>query len=120
SQPKELTRKDTFNYCLFNLEPLFHLATLGERAGVDLWRYHTQDGRDIRKALDFMVPAATHKEKWTYPQQSPIPYPEMAALLRRAARAYRHRKYEQAVGQLPGGTKNLRLVDRLLYPLNGK
>src|SRR5262249_16130482 len=49
SQPKELTRKDTFNYCLFNLEPLFHLATLGERAGVDLWRYHTQDGRDIRK-----------------------------------------------------------------------
>src|SRR5262249_9194382 len=117
---KELTRKDSFNYSLFNLEPLFHLATLGERTGVDLWRYHTKDGRGIRKALDFLVPYATQKKKWTHPQQAPIPYSEMAALLRRAARAYHDRKYEQAIGQLPGGTRNLRLVDRLLYPLSGK
>jgi hypothetical protein len=120
SQPKELARKDAFNYSLFNLEPLFDLATLGEHAGVDLWRYHTQDGRSIRKALDFLVPYATQKKKWPYSQLSPIPYSDMAVLLRRAGRAYRDRKYEQAIGQLPGGTTDLGLVDRLLYPTSGK
>jgi hypothetical protein len=120
SQPKELARKDAFNYSLFNLQPLFDLATLGDHAGVDLWRYHTPDGRSIRKAVDFLVPYATGKKKWPYSQLSPISYADMASLLRRAARAFRDPKYEQAIGQLPGGTRDLRLVDRLLYPLGGK
>jgi hypothetical protein len=120
SQPKELARKDAFNYSLFNLEPLFHLATLGEQAGVDLWHYRTADGRGIRKALDFLVPYATQKKKWPYSQLSPISYSDMAVLLRRAGRAYREPGYEKAIGQLPGGTKDLRLVDRLLYPLSAK
>src|SRR5262249_43911440 len=102
-QPLELTRTKSFGYCAFNLSALTELATLGERVGVDLWHFKTEDGRGIRKALDWLLPYATGARKWPYEQISDLHAGELAPVLRRAAHAYHEPAYEEAVGKLVGG-----------------
>lgn len=49
-----------------NLQALFTLAALGQRVNVDLWRYETEDGRSLRKALDFLADYADPEKAWPY------------------------------------------------------
>jgi hypothetical protein len=101
-QPLELKRTRAFDYSGVNLRGLFALATLGDRVGVDLWRYQTKDGRGIRKALDWVVPYATGEKKWPYKQITPLRGGALAPLLRRAAAAYKEDHYEKTIEKLPG------------------
>ncbi len=67
SQPRELAREDSFGYSRFNVQAMFQLALLGEHVGVDLWRYESPKGANIRKALDFLVPYVEDmKTPWPY------------------------------------------------------
>lgn len=113
-QPLELARTKSWSYSSFNLEALLLLATLGERAGVDLWNYQTSDGRGIRKALDFLLPFAFGERKWEYQQLGGIEPQILWPLLRRAASAYPDKQSQELLGQLP----ELDLADRsrLLRP----
>jgi hypothetical protein len=113
-QPLELKRTKSFGYSAFNLRGLFALATLGNRVGVDLWRYETADGRGIRKALDWLAPYATGEKKWEHEQIVPLRGDSIAPLLRRAAVAYKEERYERLIGKLPNGG-DLGPAD-LLYP----
>jgi hypothetical protein len=100
----ELERTRSFSYCLFNLEALYDLAALGEKAGVDLWHFQTSDGRSLRAALDFLAPYIDASKKWPYPQLHGITLEdrlELAALLRRAALVYREPRYEALLKVLP-------------------
>jgi len=63
-QPLELERTNSLNYSIFNLEALTTLARLGERVNVDLWKFTTQDGRNISKALSYVAPFADTSKKW--------------------------------------------------------
>ena len=66
SQPLELNRTKSFNYSVFNLQAFFMLAEMGKNAGVDLYSYQTDDGRNIRKALDYIAPYADTTKVWPY------------------------------------------------------
>jgi hypothetical protein len=105
-QPLELKRTKSFDYTRGNLEAFFALATLGDRVGVDLWRFETKDGRGIRKALDWLIPYAAGEKKWDYEQIRPLRYGSLAPLLRRAAAAYREEHYEQLIKKLPGRSES--------------
>jgi hypothetical protein len=113
-QPLELKRTKAFDYSQTNLRALFALATLGDRVGVDLWRYETPDGRSIRKALDWLIPFATGEKKWEHEQITGLRGASLATLLRRAAVAYHDEHCERLVDKLSvlreTGTMNL------LYP----
>jgi hypothetical protein len=67
-QPEELQRTKSWHYSIYNLQAFVALANLGDRAGVDLWRYQTPDGRSIRKALDWLIPFAVGDKPWTTPE----------------------------------------------------
>jgi hypothetical protein len=99
-QPLELRRTLSVNYTLFNLDGLFRLARLGERVGVDLWHYRTDDGRSIRVALDWVLPFATGKKAWGYKQISKQNLGPLVRLLRQAARVYNEPVYERTINQL--------------------
>jgi hypothetical protein len=58
-QPLEQARTKSFDYCIFNLEALMRLADLGERVGVDLWKYEAPNGASIRVALDYLLSFTT-------------------------------------------------------------
>jgi hypothetical protein len=113
-QPLELRRTKSFDYSQGNLRALFALATLGDRVGVDLWHFETNDGRSIRKALDWLIPYATGEKKWEHEQLGGVRGGSLAPLLRRAAVAYRNNRYENVLDKLSGrgdlGTAGL------LYP----
>ena len=58
-QPRELVRTKSYGYCLFNLDALTALATLGETLGVDLWHEATAD-RPTRSAARWITWSRSH------------------------------------------------------------
>jgi hypothetical protein len=115
SQPYELERTRGFDYTRFNVLAHIELASLAQRIGVDLWNYQTDDGRSLRRALDWLVPYAIGEKEWNYKQISPPKMKEMAVVLRRAANAYHDRKYEQLISKLKNG-EGLADLDELMFP----
>ena len=63
-QPLELARTKSLDYSCFNLEALVRLARLGESVGVDLWKFSTADGRNLRAALRLVAPYTDPAKKW--------------------------------------------------------
>ncbi|WP_037571145.1 alginate lyase family protein [Phaeacidiphilus oryzae] len=68
SLPQELSRTRSFHYSTFDLVALTRLAMIGQRVGVDLWHYTDPAGGNLFKAVDLLIPAATGKAAWTYPE----------------------------------------------------
>jgi hypothetical protein len=114
SLPRELTRTKSFGYSLFDLEAFFALATLADHVGVDLWGYETKDGRGIRKSLDWLVPYTTGEKKWTGKQITKQSTAVMLPLLRRAAVAYKDKKYDELTAKVTDQGEGA--VTKLLYP----
>ncbi len=99
-QPLELDRTTSFSYSRFNLDALTELATLGEHAGVDLWNFSTEDGRSIRKAIDFMLPYADVPPKpWTLPQIKDKHESEFMPIFREATLAFGGDVYEAVIAK---------------------
>ena len=100
-QPQELARTKSLGYSTMNLDGFVRLAAMGEKLGVDLWRYESQDGRSIRKALDFLAQYANPDKKWPYQQIAPSPPASLFPLLRRASIAYKTDRYEALIEKIP-------------------
>ena len=81
------------------------LADLGERVGVDLWRYQTPDGRSIRKAIEYLALFAFDERQWTRPTSNPSRQ-SLAPLLRRAATHYRDSKFQAMLAKVPDVSPN--------------
>jgi len=86
--PRELARTLSFNYNAFDLRAFVDLASLGDKAGVDLWHFQTTDGRSLLKALEFMAPYADRAKKWPYQQIKSPDRGELGGLLLRAVPEY--------------------------------
>jgi len=114
-QPHELARTKSFSYSTMNLRGMFDLAALGEHVGVDLWNFQTDDGRGIRRALDWLIPFATGKKQWRHEQITGLHPEALRPLLRRAAAAYGHRPYEKLLEKLSDENPEVGR-DVLLYP----
>jgi hypothetical protein len=84
-----------------NLDGFSRLAAMGEKLGVDLWRYESQDGRSIKKALDFLAPYANPDRKWPYQQIESSHPGSLFSLLRRASIAYKTDQYEALIEKIP-------------------
>ena len=100
SQPLEAARTRGLSYSLFNLEGLMKLAVLGEHVQVGLWHYQTDDGRSIRKALEYLLPYAAGDKKWEQQQITEFKPREVVPLLLLAAVKLRNPQYEKAAGRI--------------------
>ena len=102
-QPREIERTRSWDYSIFNLRAFFDLATLSERANLDLWHYRTADGRSLRKAFDYLVPFAAGERKWSDQQLNAFDPRALTPLLRRAAVAWKDPKYKELADKVGGG-----------------
>jgi Alginate lyase len=114
-QPLELARTKSLGYSTMNLDGFFRLATMGEKVGVDLWRYQSDDGRSIKKALDFLAPYVTPDKRWPYQQIAPSVPARFFSLLRRASIAYGTHRYEIVIEKIPS-EQIVAARARLLWP----
>lgn len=102
TMPLELARTNAWSYSVMNLDGLTELATLGDRAGVDLWHFETADGRSIRKAILYLVPFAFGEKKWDAEQINGFTAQALYPVLRRAAPRYDDPDVRRAAARLPG------------------
>jgi hypothetical protein len=113
-QPAETSRTLGLHYSVYNLNALFRLADLGERMGVDLWHYQTEDGRSTRKALDWLMPYLADAKPWPYQQIEPFDPGHACILLLYAAEKYHDPKYSDLARKLAG--ENLKIIMPLFPP----
>ena len=68
SFPLEIKRTKPYGYSLFNLDAMSTICKILSTKADDLWRFTTPDGRNMSKAVEFMVPFVTDKTKWPFPK----------------------------------------------------
>jgi hypothetical protein len=67
SFPLETARTKPYSYSLFNLDAMATAAWILSVPGDDLWRFETQDGRGLRRAVAWIVPFIRDRRSWPYP-----------------------------------------------------
>ncbi len=115
SQPFEVVRSKSFNYSLFNLEGLMQLALIGDHVGVNLWSYEADDGRSIRKAIDFLIPFALGTSYWQHEQITRMEVERLVPILRIAAVHYQSRRYAELETSIPTRNREAQRTT-LLFP----
>ena len=66
--PLEEARTRSWHYVNFDLTAFCRLAATGRRVGVNLWAYTAPNGATLRKAVDFVIPAAERgAAAWAFP-----------------------------------------------------
>ena len=100
-QPHELARTRSLSYSTMNLTGLFDLAAMGERFNLDLWNFQTEDGRSLRRALDYLAPYADAERQWPHPQIVDVSRSTLLPLLCRGALAFNDQHYETLINKIP-------------------
>ena len=111
-QPLELERTKALSYSTMNLSGWFQAARLAEQAGVDLWKYKTSKGADLRTALDWLLPYALNEKEWTYKQIEKYDPEEIYFLLLQAGYKYNEPGYLSKADAIKHGSN---LMAELLY-----
>jgi hypothetical protein len=66
SLPMELARTKPYSYSLFDMDVLCGIAQSLSTPKESLWTFSTQDGRGLKKLMQFMVPYIKDKKTWPY------------------------------------------------------
>ena len=90
SNPLEMTRANNLLYHRYNLEVSHFIGQLGTKLddSIDFFNYELEDGRSMRKQIDFLLPYITGEKEWEYfrghdfGRESPLVY---SAVLKRFA-----------------------------------
>jgi hypothetical protein len=103
SQPLELARATSWDYSVYNLRALGRLAAIGRALGPDLWAYTALDGASLRRAADFLAPAATGAAPWTAGRQVTTFEPAEALPVLHAAADAGDPTARDAIPRVPAG-----------------
>lgn len=109
-QPHELARTRSLGYSVYNLRGLAGLATVGEHVGVDLWGFTTDDGRSIRRGIEFLRPfLGPAAAPWPHEQIAPVSPGDSAALLWTAATVYDDPALAAGIADFPTEQQRVKL-----------
>lgn len=81
SFPLELKRTKPYGYALFNLDAMATNCLILSDQEEDLWAYGSEDGKSIKKGLDYMQPYIADKSSWPlepdvmYWEEWPVAHP---------------------------------------------
>ncbi len=64
SFPKELKRTKPYGYSLFNLDAMAAICQMLSSDADNLWEFHSEDGRSIKKGMEYLYPYVADKTKW--------------------------------------------------------
>lgn len=94
SQPFELERTKSWGYVNMNLWGYCLNARLAEQFHSDLWHYQTQEGADIKKCVDWIIPFLQKEKEWTFEQIEKMKYEETIHILKITSEIYKNTNYD--------------------------
>jgi len=94
TQPFELARTKSWGYVNMNLFGYFLIAKLAENTTIQLWNHQISEGKNMRNALDWIIPYLKNEKQWEYEQIQKISYGETIKILKFAAKKYSNPEYE--------------------------
>jgi hypothetical protein len=99
----ELKRTKPYSYSNFVLDNAVTLVHLASMFGEDLWSYETEDGRSIKRGLDFLLPYLEDKSKWFLPDDVEHfdSWPARASFMVFAGIHYQDERYLKLYRSLP-------------------
>jgi hypothetical protein len=100
SQPHELERTTSWGYVNMNLSGFFKIAQLAEHLNVDLWSFHTADGKNLQKCVDWMLPYLKNEKAWEYKQIKKIEYSDTVNILKTASKVYSNSGYDKLAKEI--------------------
>ncbi|GGD54554.1 hypothetical protein GCM10011514_18360 [Emticicia aquatilis] len=68
SFPLELKRTKPYGYSIFNLDAMATLCQILSDSKDDLWSFRLEDGRTMKKAIEFLYPFIENKNLWASPK----------------------------------------------------
>ena len=95
SQPHELVRTLSLNYCTFNLLGFAVLAQAGRKVNVELWDWRTDGAVGLRAAINWMLPYYREERPWTWPQIGSFNRSTSTFLLSLAAQGTRDETFDK-------------------------
>ncbi len=123
SFPLELERTKPYGYSLFNLDALAILCEILSTPEDNLWDYQLDDGRGMKKAMEYIYPYIADKNRWPHPpdvmyfEEWPLRHPSLLF----AGLAWREEGYLELWRRLPPepateeGSRNFPLRYPLLW-----
>ena len=116
TQPLELARTRSFSYSVMNIDGLTQLATVADRADVDLWSYTPKGHRRpaILEALLYLAPYGLGDARWPHQQIGEWDPASLFPVLRRAAMHYSDPDFRALMRRLPAPapTERTALIQR--------
>jgi hypothetical protein len=76
---------------------------------IDLLTYETEDGRSIRKTIDFLIPFVVNNERWTWQQIVDFDRTSFVSLFKRAAIGLKDPSYLDPIDFLPSSAASDRV-----------
>jgi hypothetical protein len=95
SQPFELARTKSWNYVNMNLFGYFLIARLAENANESLWNHQITEGKNMKNALNWIIPYLKKEKEWEFEQIQKIGFGETIKILKLAAKKYENSEYEK-------------------------
>jgi len=128
SFPKELGRTKPYGYSLFNIDAICNVAQILSIKENDLWKFTTEDGRNLQKGMDFIYPYIAYKTSWPFEKDIYIweEWPVRQSSLLFAGLAYQQEEYIHTFLQLnaypthPEVIRNLPLRHPAIWLLDSK
>lgn len=77
-----------------NLDGYFIAARLAENSQIDIWNYQTKEGKNIKAAVDWLLPYIKSEKKWEYEQIQNIDFGETVRILKIASKKYSNPDYD--------------------------
>jgi hypothetical protein len=66
SFPLEIRRTKPYGYSLFNMDAFANAATILSSPEDNLWKFMTNDGKSLKKGLEFLFPYIEDKSRWPF------------------------------------------------------
>jgi hypothetical protein len=97
SQSHELARTKPFHYSAFNLLAFSQMATLAEKAELNLWDYPSQQDQRIYQAYQFILHNQHNKKLWPGKQEHELPLDNLVGVTLKFNQQIKTDQYLQAL-----------------------
>lgn len=102
SLPQEIARTKSLHYSMFALDAWLRLAAVSKSAGVDVYGFKTEDGRGIRKGLEYLAPYLLGEKKWEHQELGGAHYSDYWGMWAKAGKVYGEARFTAVAEKLRG------------------